>query len=87
VKFADGWGDIIERPGSDRFEADQRTARQLLTLEVRFVYGLTPRMLVRVNAAMFEIENVAEVQRNRRLLLTCYSHEVEIPPTAQAAQG
>lgn len=76
VKFGTGWGTVKVREGQDTYGADQRRARQALQIEARYHPGVEPRMLVSMDGTTYEIEDVAVLDRNERVMLTCHAYGV-----------
>lgn len=65
-------------PGTETDRADQRSAKQVVTFSIRYRAGLEPKDLrVDFDGEVYDVVDVAEVERRRELVLTAYALEVK----------
>ncbi|MCK6475326.1 MAG: phage head closure protein [Phycisphaerales bacterium] len=76
ASFTTLWAKREPMSGSEQFGADQRYARQAAVFTVRHIPGITPAMRVVCEGQIYQIDDVAELDRRQFIRLTCYAFEV-----------
>lgn len=77
VQLAQVWARFEPGGGGESFVAEQRSSRAQAAFTIRYRAGITPRMRVKLDSDVWEIEAVEEPQRRAWLMLTCHAFEVE----------
>lgn len=77
VLHAEVWAKFEPLGGGEGFTAEQRSSRASAVFTIRYRTGITPRMRVKMDGEVWEIETVSEPERRRWLVLTCHAFEVE----------
>lgn len=70
------YAEVIEAGGREQLQAGQVNPQQPISVRIRYVPGITPKMRVLYSARVFEIMTVTNVvERNRELDLACLEHQ------------
>lgn len=86
VDVARVWASIVPEKGAEKNAADQTTAKQPTTFEIRFRSDVAPTWAVQYRGRVYDIEDVAEIGRREGLRLTAFAREV-VPGTSSHAVG
>ena len=70
------YAQISEAGGKETIQANQINAQQVITVTIRYVAGITPKMRVVYGSRVFEIMTVTNInERNRELDLACLERQ------------
>ncbi|MFN7019877.1 MAG: phage head closure protein [Phycisphaerales bacterium] len=70
------WALVTRAPGTERFQADQRTSVQTATFTIRWRTGIEPGMRVISDGQAYDIRDVGESGTRDLIVLTCEGREV-----------
>lgn len=74
--WLDVWAKVTPQTGSEGFHDSQRTAKQTTEFKIRWLVGLTPKMRIVYDGAIYDISDIAEPVRRRHLVITAFAREV-----------
>lgn len=76
-EFATVWAELLPPRGGEVYVADgaQRSAVQTAQFRVRYLKGITPKMILAHQSQAYDITDVAELERGSELVLTCEARE------------
>lgn len=70
------WAKVTPRAGTEGFQDSQRTAKQVTEFEIRWMSGLTPKMRIVYDGGIYDISDIAEPERRRKLVIMAFAREV-----------